>query len=742
VKKQIIVVIAIVISLTQIQCKKDNPVGPNTPAGISGNINAGAFTDLTTKPIGTGGGTISVSKQGDPLDGFTLTVPPNSFTQTKTFAISYTSVTSHNFGPDYTAISPLIKISYDGDYSDQFMAVKIPIKLPAGSFASGFIYDESTGQLEGLPIEELTDSFIVVATRHFTTFSSLNKTSFLNATKWEDDLIIFSVLETKLSGNLTIATGFYPGFDDWEFVNHSIYISPGGICAGMSITSLWYYLEKSKSAGTLFHRFDSLINKTEPGWMWYDNPRGIKFASSIQQDINQDAPWVTEIQMQSLRPDLIWKIFLHQMLITKQPQLVFVMNSKTLSGHAMIVYKIDLTQNKLYIADPNYPGNYDFTGINKPVVQTISYSGGKFQPYISWTNADGSVVTYDLIGSFGVTQYIPINKIRSRWDELLNGTIGNDRFPKYTLQTYPDNKPVTDGLTLTADSLKVVCISSDCASGIDPTSHRQVVEITDSTGVYLGQADQTTNGIAAVKLNPGINKLGFYIQGVNGPGYTNVRFVDFKWMHIKQSGPSGGTPCPGIPTVTYSGKTYNTILIGSQCWLKENLDVGTMIRGAGEQTNNGTIEKYCYHDTLAYCNIYGGLYQWAEAVQYKNGATNSTSPNPAFTGNIQGICPPGWHIPSGDELIILGGAAGNDGNALKAIGQGTGTNTSGFSALLAGYRTETAYFSDLGNASHFWSTLEGDIYSVYHKRLLANSEVFDGFTWPKSAGLSIRCVKD
>src|ERR1035437_4843578 len=37
------------------------------------------------------------------------------------------------------------------------------------------------------------------------------------------------------------------------------------------------------------------------------------------------------------------------------------------------------------------------------------------------------------------------------------------------------------------------------------------------------------------------------------------------------------TFCQGIPTVTYSGKTYNTIQIGTQCWLKENLDVGTMI---------------------------------------------------------------------------------------------------------------------------------------------------------------------
>src|SRR5512140_2311082 len=49
--------------------------------------------------------------------------------------------------------------------------------------------------------------------------------------------------------------------------------------------------------------------------------------------------------------------------------------------------------------------------------------------------------------------------------------------------------------------------------------------------------------------------------------------------------------CPGIPAVIYGGQTYNTILIGNQCWLKENLNVGSMVLGAQNQTNNDIIEK-------------------------------------------------------------------------------------------------------------------------------------------------------
>ena len=163
--------------------------------------------------------------------------------------------------------------------------------------------------------------------------------------------------------------------------------------------------------------------------------------------------------------------------------------------------------------------------------------------------------------------------------------------------------------------------------------------------------------------------------------------------------------CPGVPTVTYEGKTYTTVQIRSQCWLKENLDIGTQINGNTTQTNNGTIEKYCFNDDPNNCANYGALYQWAEMVQYENGAGIYNGPNPPFTRNVQGICPSGWHVPTFGEFQILTASIKSDGNSLKEIGQGVGsgagTNTSGFSALLCGcseftvnyrYMDEYAFF--------------------------------------------------
>ena len=159
--------------------------------------------------------------------------------------------------------------------------------------------------------------------------------------------------------------------------------------------------------------------------------------------------------------------------------------------------------------------------------------------------------------------------------------------------------------------------------------------------------------------------------------YTEITMGKSELRHATPSG--SGSPCLGLPTVTYSGKTYHTVQIGSQCWLRENLDVGVPITSNIDQSDNSIIEKFCYNDDENNCNKYGGLYQWNEAMMY-----NSKS-------RAQGICPNGWHIPTNSEFQILLTNENGNGNGLKEVGQGRGkglgTNASGFSALFSGYRS-------------------------------------------------------
>jgi uncharacterized protein (TIGR02145 family) len=180
--------------------------------------------------------------------------------------------------------------------------------------------------------------------------------------------------------------------------------------------------------------------------------------------------------------------------------------------------------------------------------------------------------------------------------------------------------------------------------------------------------------------------------------------------------------------------------VGDQCWLKENLDVGTMIQAVNGATDNDTIEKYCYGDNPANCATYGGLYQWTEAMQY------ATAPGG------QGICPPGWHIPTLTEYDALDRSVNHDGNALKAVGQGggggAGTNTSGFAALRGGYRYYLGYTSDISN-SYFWSSTESAAANANLLRLAYdNNVIYIGSSINgsrearKDEGFSVRCLKD
>jgi len=195
-----------------------------------------------------------------------------------------------------------------------------------------------------------------------------------------------------------------------------------------------------------------------------------------------------------------------------------------------------------------------------------------------------------------------------------------------------------------------------------------------------------------------------------------------------------GEPCPGIPTVAYEGRIYNTVLIGDRCWLKENLNVGTMINGNEEMTDNSLIEKYCYDNDIANCNEYGALYQWDEMMQYTT------------TQGVQGICPADWHIPTYNELQTLTVMVNFNGNSLKAVGQGTGngagTNTSGFSALLSGYRDHNGYFTNLGSYTHFWSSTENYATHSFSMFVFDNNKKIWNSNSSKENGYSIRCIKD
>ena len=230
--------------------------------------------------------------------------------------------------------------------------------------------------------------------------------------------------------------------------------------------------------------------------------------------------------------------------------------------------------------------------------------------------------------------------------------------------------------------------------------------------------------------------------------FTITSFAQTYNVRIHSGGGTAFSQTTGIDSITFDVSTnftcgdnifwgsdaYPTVLIGNQCWFAKNLNIGTRINADQNQNNNGIIEKYCYDNVERNCVTYGGLYQWDEAMQY------STTPG------AKGICPPGWHIPTFAEFQALRDAVGNDGNALKAVGQGTdpgaGTNTSGFSALLAGSRSFNGNFANFGNFAYFWSSAEITANNAFSLSLTNNGSSISLSNLNKNHGFSVRCVKD
>ncbi len=253
---------------------------------------------------------------------------------------------------------------------------------------------------------------------------------------------------------------------------------------------------------------------------------------------------------------------------------------------------------------------------------------------------------------------------------------------------------------------------------------------------------------------------------VSGQGTTNIS-VDFGTtlgnVSVRSENTCGNSnytdlaiigffTCGEQYTDTRDSKSYNTVSIGTQCWFAENLNIGIRIDGGNSQTDNSTIEKYCYNGIEDSCDVYGGLYQWNEAMQY------------ITTAGTQGICPDGWHLPTDEEWCTLENEA-DAGNiscyttGLKGTDAGgnlkdtttnhwttpnTGaTNSTGFTALPGGGTGPNGGPSNNhGLRGNWYTSTEASSTQAWYHILFNNQEQVSRYFLTKTYGVSVRCLKD
>jgi uncharacterized protein (TIGR02145 family) len=192
------------------------------------------------------------------------------------------------------------------------------------------------------------------------------------------------------------------------------------------------------------------------------------------------------------------------------------------------------------------------------------------------------------------------------------------------------------------------------------------------------------------------------------------------------------------------GNTYNTVGIGTQVWMRENLKTtkyrdGNLITNYTVNTDWSaqTYGAYCwYNNDVANKPIYGALYNWYA------------------TTDSRGLCPTSWHVPTDAEWTTLSTALGGSsvaggkmrepGNAHWVYANASATNESGFTALGSGYRYNNGTFAQLTYYNYTWSSTEYSNTSYGYGAYLyySGTQLVTSQPLQKTYGNSVRCIKD
>jgi len=504
-----------------------------------------ASTVIIDQNVARGGGHLEYRDPGHPLNGFSLDIPEGAYDSTRRFTVASRPA-------PIEAATLLIRVENGGGYANTPITMRIPARIRADEFAMAFFYDEKTGELEGLPLLNQDAEGVTVATAHFSSF-------------------LVKVIPKALLPNKVDAK-YLPGLDDWQMINYGSAISPGGHCAGQSLSSMWYYCEKRLKGGPPLY---GLYDDNYPGFrthptaktnnFWEDDSLALRLVSTIQQDGVWDSQWRLKSQELSRegRDDITFNAFRFSMNLLREPQYVEVwgwdkrgsayQKDWIWTGHALVVYKIE--DSRLYVADPNYPGGKDSRG--RIVDRFIQYDEktGKFEPFMSGANAANLGISYFRIFYVAKTAIVRWDRFGERWNEFVRSfavlpsenakLIGHDRFPEYELLLSTSGfapgtaTPIVDQMVVDKDRIEVRIQCGrykwplppqnppDCA-----TSPLRVIVFQDGRRMLLAPGETIT-------LTAGRNTLGFLVEARTGHDWTWVDRVGwepgtFKWVDYKE----------------------------------------------------------------------------------------------------------------------------------------------------------------------------------------------------------------
>lgn len=338
---------------------------------------------------------------------------------------------------------------------------------------------------------------------------------------------------------------------------------------------------------------------------------------------------------------------------------------------------------------------------------------------------------------------LPVQGYGSGKWSVLSGTGGS--FSDIT-----NAKTTFSGIGCSSYSLRWT-ISTECSSTYDDVIVEfKNIPTTANAGIDQRYSDGRTSAILGAN-SPNVGYGSGYWTIISGSGGSfadatkpNTTFTGLLWKEYILRWTISTNCATSFDDVKISftnkvidieGNKYNTVIIGSQIWMAENLKTthyadGTQVIHANYDSSPG---YYWYNNDISYKSNLGALYTYVGATKDDNSGNN-----------VQGVCPDGWHLPNKAEWETLINYLGASTAGTQMLGA---SSSSGFNGLLGGYfYSYNSTFSFL-NARGFWWTSTDDGSDFYKKAnsyyLMDNSTrvtlYSTGFIWD---GFSVRCVKD
>jgi len=481
----------------------------------AGTLDLGDAVPVASATIGPDGGRVEVSSPGDPLDGLIIEVPAGSYEGEVSVTVTSREVQGHSLGPSFNPAAPLIDIRGPETPSDELLTLSIPIEIEEDEFAMAFAYDAGKGEVSGLGLLESTRSKVVAGT-------------------WGIGLIrvLVSAIEVEaLDGN--VDTGFQHGVHDWHIPNFSSYLSPGGVCAGMNLAALYYFLEE---LGPPLHgRYDNHDNGyVSTPWLWSDDEQALRLASVVQNAIDWDN-WAFRFwgaYRHWLNDRMTFRALAYALLATGKPQTVSVRGWDAGGSpvhHSLVCYKKEGTT--FFVSDPNFPLGMEGGAEERTITFQDMMSG--FQPYRSAAVTGGPPVTFTEVAFWPYQAFLDWSILGQLWDQLERGRVGDSEFPMYELAVRQADLEGWEELLPNYESK-----SKDIVVRARDADFTAILHVRDANGQVLG-----TNTQVDIELQDGDNWLGFEVLGGIQEGDSVwLRWVGFDWIKVIHEPPVAVAP--------------------------------------------------------------------------------------------------------------------------------------------------------------------------------------------------------